>query len=94
MPTPSPSPSSSPSAPSGEGYNADAAAMDAELDAELCGHVRRFAREITGGNCAFADDDLRVLAHLANRAVEAGLIDGLHPLTQAKINAAKATGAA
>lgn len=53
--------------------------IDAELDAELSWMVRATAKRVTGGNCTFADADLRILAELARRAVEAGLTEGLHP---------------
>ncbi len=39
--------------------------------------IRKFAKELTGANCAFADDDLHMLVCLAYRALKAGLIDGL-----------------
>lgn len=35
--------------------------------------IRRIAKEATGGNCTFVDDDVRLLAGLAQRAVLAGL---------------------
>lgn len=60
----------------------------AELGAEICGEVRRAAKEVTGGNFSFAIDDIAVIEHLAIRAVEAGLIDGLHPAVAKKALAA------
>lgn len=41
---------------------------------DLC---REWTKKIVGTNCAYVDDDLRILAHLANKAVKAGLTDGL-----------------
>ena len=46
---------------------------DSELDSEVISLVRHWASEAMGGNCAFCDDDARVLAALAQRAVLAGL---------------------
>jgi len=51
----------------------------ADCNDEIVGMLRSAAKHVTGGNCSFADDDLNVLEHLALRAVEAGLTDGLHP---------------
>ena len=39
--------------------------------------VRELAKKVTGGNCTFSDDDVRLLAHLALRACDADLLDGL-----------------
>jgi hypothetical protein len=50
-----------------------------ELSDEVVGLVRQAAKRVTGGNCAFVDDDLAILTHLATRAVAAGLVDELHP---------------
>lgn len=50
-----------------------------DADAHISDLCRKWSKEITGGNCTFVDDDLRILAHLANRAVKAGLTDGLPP---------------
>jgi hypothetical protein len=47
------------------------------LDSAVCGFVRDAAKHITGGNCAFIDDDISILTHLAQRAVDAGLTDEL-----------------
>lgn len=63
----------------GEGCAGEA---DAGCDAEAVSWIRIAAKEITGGNCAFVDDDLRVLSHLAQRAVDAGLTDQLSPDVQ------------
>lgn len=60
---------------------------DAMMAAELGGKVRQFSQEITGGNCAFADDDLHIIAHLAINAVRAGLTDGISPAVAAKARA-------
>lgn len=46
--------------------------------------VRDAARQVTGGNCAYADDDVAILEHLAVRAVKAGLVEGLHPTVARK----------
>lgn len=51
---------------------------DVEMAMELGGMVRATAKRLTGGNCAFAMDDLLILEHLAARAIEAGLTDRLH----------------
>lgn len=53
-----------------------------ECNAEIVGMVRATAFKLTGGNCAFADDDLGVLEHLAARAIDAGLTDGLSAQVQ------------
>ena len=41
------------------------------MNAEAVSWIRKAAKETTGGNCAFVDDDLRILTHLAKRAVDA-----------------------
>lgn len=46
---------------------------EAMLDGEIVACVRAVARDITGGNCAFADDDVRLLGKLAALALDAGL---------------------
>jgi hypothetical protein len=72
--------------------NAWAAEVGADLDACIIGELRESARRVTGGNSAFADDDLGLLTDLADRAVKAGLIEGLHPSVLKSIAAkAKAT---
>lgn len=61
-------------------------ATDEEMmDGDLCYEVREAMNRVTLGNCSYAIDDVRVLEHLAQRAVDAGLIDGLHPSIQKKI---------
>lgn len=83
-----------------ETVTVDAKALDIALhawgiDEDLAGAVgwiREAAKRVMGGNFTFADDDLAVLAHLAERAVKAGLTDGLHPTVAAK--AAEACGVA
>ena len=55
-----------------------------DADAYMTSLVREASKAITGGNCTFADDDLRILAHLAKRAVKAGLTDTLPPAIAAK----------
>jgi hypothetical protein len=54
-----------------------AAEAGASLDGCIIGELRESAKRVTGGNCAFADDDLGVLTELAGRAVNAGLTTGL-----------------
>lgn len=49
----------------------------ADADAHISDLCRQWARQIVGTNCTWVDDDLRVLAHLADKAVKAGLTDGL-----------------
>lgn len=46
------------------------------LDADIVLAIREAAKEVTGGNCAFADDDAALLGRLALRAVKANLIWG------------------
>lgn len=46
---------------------------------------RRWTKEIVGCNATWVDDDLRVLAHLADLAVSAGLTKGLNKECQAAI---------
>lgn len=48
-------------------------------NAEIVGMLREAAHRVFGGNCAFADDDLALLEHMAQRAADAGLTDGLSP---------------
>jgi hypothetical protein len=55
------------------------------LTDEIVCEIRRFAREVTGGNCAFADDDLHILSNLALRAAKAGMVEGFKPELQRKI---------
>lgn len=50
---------------------------DASASTEIVMQLRELAKEVTGGNCAFADDDARLLALLAGRAIKHGLTDGL-----------------
>ena len=59
-------------------------------DVEVVHWIREASREITGGNCAFVDDDLAILTHLAKRAIDAGLTDGLSPQVQAALSAPQA----
>lgn len=61
---------------------------DHVLDGEICGFVRDAAKRITGGNCAFVDDDVKLLEALAYAAVMAGLTGGLHPAVARKAVAA------
>ena len=62
-------------------------------DREIVTMLRTTAREVTGGNCAFIDDDLRLLAHLASKAIKAGLTEELSPEMQAPLRARLSTGA-
>lgn len=66
--------------------------INREMDGDLCAAVRHYAKLVTGGNSAFVDDDVRLLAHLAMRAVDAGLTSGIkcpHTLRQIKVAAEK-----
>jgi len=58
-----------------------------ELSDEVVGMVREAAKRVTGGYMTFADMDIAVLEHLATRAVDAGLTDGLHPDVRLKAEA-------
>lgn len=49
-----------------------AAYVSEETVAESVGWIREAAHRITGGNCTFVDDDLKVLEALAYSAVIAG----------------------
>ena len=51
---------------------------DISIAVETVTAVRAAAHGVTGGNSMFVDDDVKILAELANRAVEAGLTEGLH----------------
>lgn len=46
---------------------------EAACNAEIVGIVRQVTNEVTGGNCTFADADVRLLGRLAARAIRAGL---------------------
>ena len=46
-------------------------------DSYHVGLIRKYAKELTGRNSAFADADLHMLACLTHRALRAGLTDGL-----------------
>lgn len=52
---------------------------EAQANAEIVGDVRRLANEVTGGNCSFADDDIKVLAVLAKWAILNGCPDDIAP---------------
>lgn len=60
--------------------------QNAEMEGESCDFVRAAAKRVTGGNCAFVDDDIGILEHLAQRAVEAGLTDRLHASVRASLS--------
>ena len=49
--------------------------------------VRKVAKSVFGGNCTFVDDDMVMLAVMAKRAVDAGLVKDLHPTIIASIKA-------
>lgn len=53
--------------------------MASDFDFEAVGWIRTLAKDVTGTNCTFVDDDLKVLAFLAQKAIAAGLTDGLDP---------------
>src|SRR6478609_2298042 len=59
--------------------NVWAAEVSAGMDGCIIGMLREAARRVTGDNSTFADDDLGLLTGLAERAVNAGLTEGLHP---------------
>lgn len=58
-------------------------AMD--LNTEVVLMLRERANHVTGGNCNFADDDLAILAELAQRACRAGLTEGFDARVQENI---------
>lgn len=64
----------------------------AECNDEIVGMLRTAAKRVTGGNCTFADDDINILAELANRAVDAGLTEGLHPTVLSNIRYRRDSG--
>ncbi len=51
--------------------------IDDEMDACIRLDIRDLCKTATGINCTFADSDLHLMALLASRAVDAGLIDGI-----------------
>lgn len=51
----------------------------AGANSEIVGTVRRVAYEVTGGNCAFVEDDIRVLGALAKWAILNGVPDEICP---------------
>lgn len=65
--------------------DATAERLTIEAADKVIGNVRRAAKELTGGNWTFVDDDLRQIVGLAKRACEAGLTHGMAPDVQAKI---------
>lgn len=68
-------------------------AINADMANCLNAEVRRVAKQVVGTNCTFSDDDLRLLAHLAVRAIDAGLTDGLPAMILEGIEKAKAARA-
>ncbi len=50
---------------------------DPALDGEVVSAVRRYAAQTFGGNCAFADDDAKMLAHFASWAIDQGYRGGI-----------------
>jgi len=61
------------------------ASFSADADNAVAEFTRKWAKEIIGINATFVDDDLRVLCHLADLAVKAGLTKGLNKECQAAI---------
>ncbi len=51
--------------------------IDKDADSYHVSLIRKFSKELMGGNCTFADDDLHILICLAHRALKAGLTDDL-----------------
>lgn len=70
--------------------NMRAREINDDLASCLNADVRRTAKQVLGGNCTFSDDDLRLLAGLAVRAIDAGLHKDLAPDVVANIEKAKA----
>lgn len=65
--------------------------INREMEECVKADIRNLCRTATGMNCTFSDDDLRLLAVLAARAVDAGLIDGIgDSLTQQSLRRAGA----
>lgn len=56
-----------------------------DFDYEAVSWIREQAKRVVGSNCTFVDDDLKLLAHLAERAVLSGLTTDLPPSIQASI---------
>jgi hypothetical protein len=48
----------------------------AKINDEMAPDIRGVAKRVLGGNCTFSDDDLSLLAGLAELAVDAGLHEG------------------
>jgi hypothetical protein len=55
---------------------------DVDLREDAISLVRRIAHDGLGGNCAFVDDDMKVIVGLAQRAVLAGLHSDCHAGTR------------
>ena len=47
------------------------------LDQAVSAHARMRAKQVIGGHCLFVDDDIDLLALLADRAIQSGLTHGL-----------------
>jgi hypothetical protein len=58
------------------------------MNAEAIYEVRRIALAATGGNCTFVDNDMALIAALAQRAVLAGLVNDARPFMQTRLSAA------
>lgn len=58
-----------------------------DAGAEVAENCREYAKVIVGVNATWVDDDLRVLAHLADIAVRNGLYQGLNPVCRISIEA-------
>jgi hypothetical protein len=54
---------------------------DAMLGAEIACVVREVTKDVTGGNCAFADSDVKLLGRLATLAITRGLHNELIDLS-------------
>lgn len=66
--------------------------INRDMDGDICAAVRDWTALATGGNSAFVDDDVRLLAHLAAAAVDAGLTGSItcpHTLRQIAVAAEK-----
>lgn len=57
----------------------EASAFLSDMDAEIVALVRKHAAELFAGNCAFADDDLDLMAACAKWALNNGVPDEINP---------------
>jgi hypothetical protein len=58
------------------------------MGSEVCGMVRAAAKELFQGNCAFVDDDICLVAAVANWALLNGIPDEMNPEILPKSKAA------